>query len=179
MLARPAGFVEVTIWFPSRPTHSDSVGHDTPEEGALAGVEEIQAFAPPAGRREVKTPPPPSARQNEADWQDTADIPMHEKADRQETAETWLDRQAWAPPAGCVEVMRFPALSPATHNDSDGQEIASRLLIARVWIGFVRHEDAPPAGFLEAIAAPPEVMPGGVTATHKAVEAHDSPASQA
>ena len=80
---------------------------------------------------------------------------------------TPLEIQAWTPPAGRVEVTMCPALSPATHSDTEGHEIAVRLLMPAAWIRLACQAEGPRAGRLETTAY------RGLTATHKAAEVQE------
>jgi hypothetical protein len=166
--APPAGFDVVRIWFPPKATHSEIVGQDRPTApNRSSGGREarFQTLAGTAGWSEVRTALPPSATQNETDGQETASIGP--------VALTPLDIQACTPAAGLVELRIRPALSPATHSDTDGQVMFVRLLMPPLGIAKERQADAPPSGCLETIASsgPPA---DGTSAMQKPALAHES-----
>jgi hypothetical protein len=131
----PAGFVEVKISGPmSRAegtvaTHSDSDGHEIPENRKKMKSPsrlKLQAPAGPVGSAEAKTVPERSmAAHSDGDAHDTPLIAGSTKLGGEDCggAGRFVFVQAPPPPAGLVLVTTFPPESPATQNDAVGQEI--------------------------------------------------------
>ena len=103
-------------------THNAGDPQDTPAKYTSFWAVTVQADAPPAGLVELATSCGPTATQNETDGHDTADKPSN-------SGSTWVTVHADAPPAGFPEVTTLPALSTATHKDTDGHEIPIRATV--------------------------------------------------
>jgi hypothetical protein len=89
----------------------------------------------------------------------------------------WLRLQAPVREPGSVEVITLAALSPATHRDFDGHEIAVKLLMPPVLSRVRCQAELPPVGCREATAAtiPLEVNPSAAQKDPDAQETSCSP----
>jgi hypothetical protein len=87
----------------------------------------VQDRGPRAGRVETITlPQSSSAAQNRTDGHEIA-LTGYRTQPAQRDGVAYHDRHPELAPAGRVETNRFPELSPATHKDRDGHEIANSL----------------------------------------------------
>ncbi len=109
------------------------------------------------------------ATQNETDGQETAEMPP--------LPLTRLRLQAPGRELRSVEVITLPVLSPATHRDFEGHEIAVKLLTPPVLSRVRCQAELPRVGRLEAIAAttPLEVNPSAAQKDLDAQETSWSP----
>src|SRR5690349_15428961 len=94
----------------SMPTHRSLLGHDNPYR-AGPSMAKVQAADPPVGSADRRTSPSVGLI-----WRATTQKPVtrHVSAVTGRVASKRLVFQAAAPPVGLVELIKFPALSPAT-----------------------------------------------------------------
>jgi hypothetical protein len=130
-----------------------------------AGETTAHADAPPVGSVVVATNPGypwhdmgphafpcPTATQNDPDTQETpvpSDACGPSALGDDGNAGDIL--HALAPPVGSVETSIFPAISTATHNDTEGHEIPAN----QSPVAVVLHDEAPAAGSVEVTISPP------------------------
>jgi D-serine deaminase-like pyridoxal phosphate-dependent protein len=97
-----------------------------------------------------------------------SDVDGHETATSARAPSTCAALQADAPLVGFVDVMTFPALSTATQNASEGQEMSSMASAGPATCAMVQAE-APPAGLVDVITSP-----RASTATHSDADGHET-----
>ena len=84
---------------------------------------------------------------------------------------TYAQFHAIDPPVGLVDHTTFPAPSPATHSDTDGHEIAVRLVLPGSTL--VRDQaDAPAVGLVDVTT-----LPARSTTAQSDDDGHDTPVS--
>jgi hypothetical protein len=182
------------------PAHSDTVGHvrliglvrsGAGEGAGTLGVArlDLHADAPPVGFCEVRTSPTPSlAKHSDTVGQETLTISACVFAPivppEMKLLSICATLQASLPPVGLDDVTTSPSQSPATHSETDGQEIVSSVRSGGECCPVTRQDRAgqgPSSTFSVCQALAPEVglvevmtFPSLSTATHSDAEGQDT-----